>query len=381
MLKKFWLVALSALLLAGCAPMERLSEEPEKKPLEQLEAQVTLQRKWTISTGRGAGKSDVKLLLARYENNLITVDQDGRLLSINSANGQQVWLTELNASISSGPGVGEGKIVVGTNSGKVIAVDANDGKVLWTSSSTSEVLAAPRISDGVVYIHAMDGSFSAYSLADGRQLWRFTHNIPRLVLRAGSTPAASSKYIVAGFATGKIVAVRKSDGAIEWTQDVGHPKGRTDLQRMVDISADPIIQDDVVYAVSYQGDLIAAQLNSGQIIWERNISSYAGFILDNEMLYVSATNGDVVAVDRTTGHTFWLQDSLHGRRLSKPVVMGKYIIICDTEGLVHVLDKQTGKLVGRYQFDKGGVEATPIVNNNIVYILGRRGKLVALEVT
>jgi outer membrane protein assembly factor BamB len=380
MAKKIWLILFFALALVGCAPMEQHSEGPEKKKLDPLETTVPMKRKWTLSSGRGAGKSDVKLGLVEYGNNLITVDQDGRVVAVNSSNGALVWFTELNTPVSSGPSVGDDRIIVGTNSGKVIALNAKDGKQLWASPATSEVLAPACISDGVAYVHAMDGSFSAYSLEDGRQLWRFSHQLPALVLRSGGKPVATSQYVIAGFSTGKLLAVRKIDGTIEWSQDVGHPRGRTELQRMVDISSDPIVKDDVVYAVSYQGDLVALNINNGQIIWNRNISSYAGFALDRNILYVAATNGDVVAVDAVTGHTFWLQDELQGRRLSKPAVMGKYIIVCDTDGVVHLLDRHTGKLVGRYQYDRAGVEATPIIHKNIVYLLGRRGKLAAVEV-
>ena len=37
----------------------------------------------------------------------------------------------LNAPVSAGPAVAEGKLVVGTNNGKVIAVDIKHGKVAW----------------------------------------------------------------------------------------------------------------------------------------------------------------------------------------------------------------------------------------------------------
>lgn len=381
MRNSIWLAVLSVLLLASCSPMEQHSDDPEKKPLPHLESNVVVHRKWTAVAGRGSGRSDIKLLLTEYDNNLITADQDGKLVAISISNGQPVWDVELNDQVSSGPSVAEGKILLGTSSGKVIAVDMQDGKVIWKSPATSEVLSAPLIADGVVYVHTMDGALTAYSLNDGRQLWRFNHSLPPLVLRAGSTPAVSSENIIAGFSTGKLLAINKTDGTINWTQDIGHPKGRTDLQRMVDISADPLVRNGVVYAASYQGDLVALNATNGQIKWDRHIPSFAGFILNDNTLYVSATNGDVVAVDSDTGHTLWLQDALHGRRLSKPAIMQQFLIVCDNEGTVHWIQKQTGKLVGRYQLDKGGIDSTPITHNNIVYILGRSGKLVALEVT
>jgi outer membrane protein assembly factor BamB len=373
--------AVSTLLLSGCSPVEYQSDLPEKKPLVALDTKMHVTKKWTASTGRGVGKNDIKLSLVQAGPNLISADYSGEVTAVNANTGVNVWTSKLNVPISAGPAFGDGKLIFGTNNGKIVAVDAATGKLIWTSITTSEVLAAPRIADGMVYVNTMDGGLSALALSDGRQVWRFTHNLPPLVLRRGSTPVVTHEHVIAGFASGKLIAIRKGDGTVDWAQDVAHPKGTTDLQRMVDISADPILKDNVVYVASYQGNLAAISATSGNIIWDRDVASYSGFVIDPKFIYVSATNGDVVAMDIKTGGTFWLQPALQGRMLSKPVIMNNYIVVADDDGYVHWLDKNTGKLVGRFQLDKGGVEATPIIHNNIAYILGRSGKLVAVEVS
>ncbi len=63
-------------------------------------------------------------------------------------------------------------------------------------------------------------------------------------------------------------------------QDVTSPSGRTDIQRMVDISADPVVKDDLVYVVCYHGNLAAFTIKTGQLVWERKISSYAGIAVE-----------------------------------------------------------------------------------------------------
>lgn len=113
-----------------------------------------------------------------------------------------------------------------------------------------------------------------------------------------------------------------------------------------------------IYAASYQGALAALDISNGHVNWNRDLSSYAGLAADNKLIYVSATNGDVVAVDIKTGATFWLQSALQGRILSKPAIMDKYIVLGDDDGYIHWLDKNSGNLLGRYQLDKNGVEAT-----------------------
>jgi outer membrane protein assembly factor BamB len=375
-----WLLVLSVLLLSACSSLEHQSDLPEKSPLPVLETNLSVVKKWSVSTGRGTGSKDIKLSLAQTANSLITADYTGTLVAIKVDTGALQWNLNLAEPVSSGPTIAEQKIVVGTNNGKVIAVALNDHKVAWTSVTSSEVLSTPKIADDLVFVHTMDGALSALTLLDGRQLWRFTHNLPPLVLRRCATPVVNNQQVIAGFSTGKLIAINKQDGTVEWAQDIARPKGKTDLQRMVDISADPIIKNSVVYAASYQGNLAALHADNGHLVWDRDIPSLSGFVLDQKLLYVAATNGDVVAVDQKSGATFWLQSGLQGRLLSTPAMNDNYIVVGDDDGFVHWLDKKTGKLVGRFQLDKHGVEATPIIHNNIVYILGRSGKLVALEV-
>ena len=375
-----WIPVVGMLLLVGCSSLEHKSDLPEKQVLPALESNLNVVKKWATSTGKGAGSKDIKLALTKSGSHLFTVDYSGRIVAIDANSGKDLWSLDLTEPVSAGPAVADGKLVVGTNNGKVIAVDLSDHKTAWSSVTTSEVLATPTIAEGFVFVHTMDGGLSALSLVDGRQLWRFTHNLPPLVLRVGSSPVVSNTNVISGFSTGKLLAINKQEGTVDWAQDIAHPKGKTDLQRMVDISADPVLKDDMVYAASYQGSLVALNANNGHLVWDRDISSFSGLSLDSKLIYVAATNGDVVAVDQKTGATFWLQPGLHGRILSKPALSDKYVVLGDDDGLIHWLDKNTGKIVGRFQLDKRGVDATPIIHNNIVYILGRSGKLVALEV-
>lgn len=378
--KLFWLTVAGVLLLSGCTQMDQRSDLPEKKTLKAIEAPLTLTQAWRIDTGIGSDNKDIKLLLGHDRHRLYTVDARGDVLALDAKTGKTIWKSVIKGSISAGPVVADNRLVVGTNDGKVIAVDTQTGKVLWISTTTSEILASPTIADNIVFVHTMDGGLSALSLLDGRQLWRFTHNLPPLMLRRSSAPVVSDDLVIAGFSNGKLMAMQKSDGAIVWSQDISHPKGVTDLARMVDISADPVVAGNHVYAASYQGNVAALTRLNGHVLWERAIPSFAGLAVSGDLLFVSASNGDVVALDTQNGGTYWLQTQLQGRILSKPAVFGKYLIVGDEDGNIHWLDKNTGKMVGRFELDKDGIEATPVVMDNKAYVLGCGGELVALAV-
>lgn len=367
------------LCLTACGAMEQRPDMPPKKTLSAITAApVRVHAKWEADTG-GVGRQDIKLSAARAADRLYTADAKGNIRAIASDNGTLIWAKNVQQPISAGPAVGEGKIAVGTTTGKVIALDLQ-GNVLWTSNASSEILAAPQITRDMVLIHTMDGGLTAFSAVDGRQLWRFTHNLPTLMLRRSSTPIVVNDKIIAGFANGKLLLMRKQDGTVEWSYDVAHPKGRSDLQRIGDISADPVIKNGAIYAVSYQGNLVAIRVDNGQLLWERDLGSFAGFAVDDRLVYLADNTGNIYALDAFSGDTFWMQNALEGRRLCCPAIMGDRIIIGDEDGNVHWLAKTDGARLAGYKLDSKGIEATPVIHNDVAYILGRSGKLVALEV-
>ena len=63
-------------------------------------------------------------------------------------------------------------------------------------------------------------------------------------------------------------------------------------------------------------------LDSGQIWWSHELSSYRGLALDDDNVYVSTSDGEVVALKRRTGVEVWRQKALAHRGLSGPAVAG-----------------------------------------------------------
>lgn len=366
-------------MLVGCAPMEKRSDMPAKKALVTVPQSFKIAKLWSVNTGKGSTRSDVRLLATRNKEIIYTADDTGVVSAFDLKSGKNIWTRDLQENISAGPNVSNGILVLGTLNGKIIALDL-EGNKLWQSQASSEVLATPTITDSTVLVHTMDGGLSAFSPANGRQLWRYMHNLPPIMLRRSSSPVVAGDKIFAGFANGKVLALRKSDGSVEWSYDVAKPKGRTDLQRMGDISADPVIKKGVLYVVGYQGNLVAIGQESGQLLWERDLGSYSGIAVDDDIVYLSGSTGVMYAVDAMNGETYWLQEDLIGRHLSKPEAYGAYIIVADSDGFVHWLDKHNGARLASQPVDSSGVEAPPVVYDDNVYVLSRSGKLVALEV-
>jgi outer membrane protein assembly factor BamB len=271
-------------------------------------------------------------------------------------------------------------VLVGTDEGQVVALQAADGEEAWRARASSEILAVPQGAEGVVVVRTIDGRFVGLDTNTGEQLWIYTYTVPALTLRGTAAPLLAQGVAITGLDTGKLLVLSLQDGTPVWEKRIAPPQGRTELERLVDIDAEPRVVDSVLYIVTYQGNVTAIDLRNGNTLWSRDFSSYSGLDVDTQQVYITDDNDTVWALDRRNGGTLWKQTALNRRSLSTPVTVdGSYVVVGDFEGYLHWLDATDGSLVGRVRADKEGIAAAPVFRNNTLYVLSNGGTLSAFQ--
>ena len=61
--------------------------------------------------------------------------------------------------------------------------------------------------------------------------------------------------MIGGYDNGKLMALRLADGKYVWETSIAIPKGRSEIERLVDLDVDPIVINGVIYIASYQAEL------------------------------------------------------------------------------------------------------------------------------
>jgi outer membrane protein assembly factor BamB len=184
----------------------------------------------------------------------------------------------------------------------------------------------------------------------------------------------------AGFAGGKLISLRVDDGTVLWEVSVAQPKGTTEIERIADITSQPVVDGPLVYAVAYQGKIAAVDRATGRIAWNRDISSYTGLNAEDARIFVSHANSAVYALDFSTGKTYWRQGDLRQRRISAPLPMGNYIALGDVEGYIHLLSREDGGFVGRIQLEESPIlpQMTALGSHTII-AQNRKGGIYAIS--
>ncbi|MBX9914049.1 MAG: outer membrane protein assembly factor BamB [Pseudomonadaceae bacterium] len=367
-----------AVMVVGCSSNSKKELPPAELP--DFTAEVELQSEWNRSIGDGQGDTYSLLAPAVDGDHIYAAGANGVVMAMDRFSGDVLWKQDIERSISGAIGVGSGLVVVGTLKGEVIALDQSTGEQKWLALVPSEVLSAPAVNSDMVVVQTQDDRVIGFDAATGQQRWLYDNQPAVLTLRGTSAPVLTSRLAIAGFSSGKVVAIDLARGIPVWEQRVAIPQGRSELARIVDIDGNLLASNDTLYVVSYQGRVAGLDINSGRVLWQREASSYAGLAQGLGSVYVSLASGTVEAVDERSASALWSNDALARRQLSAPEVFSSYVAFADFEGYVHLVSQVDGHFVGRKHIDSDGVRARPLVVGDWMYVFGNSGDLVALTI-
>lgn len=379
---------LAAALLTACTSLTDLKTsvsesifgpEPKDPPMELGEFKPTATTK--VLWHSNVGKSKFYEFSPALDGAAVfAAGGEGEIVRLEATSGKQVWRINAGEQLSGGVGAGDNLVLVGTPKGMVLAFDQN-GKPLWKSKVSSEVLSAPKISSGVVVVRTGDSRIFGLSAADGKRKWVYERSTPALSLRSAAGVALDGGAAYAGFAGGKLIALKVDDGKVLWEASVAQAKGTTEIERIADITSQPVVDGRMVYAVAFQGRVAGVDRTNGRVLWTRDISSYTGLGAEDARVYVSHAGGALYALDYNSGKSYWRQGSLLNRLLSAPMPIGDYVAVGDVGGYVHFLASEDGAFAARIRTEDSPVMAHLVdMGNSSLLAQTRDGGVYAIAI-
>ncbi len=382
-----WTALLGAVVLSACTSITDLKTDVSERlfgrqsteiPSELNEIKSTVQAKVLWSSRLDMSEDD-DFTPAVDNGYIYAAGSKGEVIKLSASSGKQEWRVNLGEAITGGVGIGANLVLVGTQKGYVVAYDFN-GKMLWKAKVSSQVLSAPKVDFGVVVVRCGDSRIYGLNAVDGSRKWIYERATPPLSLKSSAGVVLDGGAAYAGFAGGKLIALRVEDGKVLWEVSVAQPKGTTEIERIADITSLPVVDGPLVYAVAYQGKVAAVDRATGRTAWSRDISSYTGLNAEDARVFVSHAASAVYALDFSTGKTYWRQGDLRQRRITAPLPMGNTIAIGDVEGYVHLLSREDGSFVGRLKIEDAPIMPQMVaLGSSTVIAQTRKGGIYAIS--
>ena len=114
-----------------------------------------------------------------------------------------------------------------------------------------------------------------------------------------------------------------------------------------------ILNNEQIFFSNSIGDVTAVNISSGKIIWQTPTQSNVSFgntyflklsdiVSDKESIFVSNNNSQFLSIDLLSGAINWKQDFSSELR---PAIIGNYLITISDNGLLIVMNKETGQII------------------------------------
>jgi outer membrane protein assembly factor BamB len=270
--------------------------------------------------------------------------------------------------------VGEGIVVAGNEKGELFALDETSGQIKWAAQLSGAVIAPSHIQAGRVITVSNDGNVYAHDVSTGQQLW--TYRLPNVSfsLRGRAAPVMlDPNNVLIATSNAYVYVIDVISGVPRLQRRVAVAEGRSDVQRLNDISGDPVMMGQYMVTTSYQGQVAVTDLAQQQVLWSEDASSNQRPEVTQNKVFVSTTDGKVIAYDLMSGQKLWENTQLLHRNLSNPVMLGSDLVVGDYEGALSLLDPNTGNLIGRSN-TKGQVTSLRVIDNQL-YVSTQKGAL------
>ncbi|MBR5556906.1 MAG: outer membrane protein assembly factor BamB [Acinetobacter sp.] len=368
----FALTILTVALL-GCSSNKIKVEHVKPNPLPKLVQAKALVPVFSQSVSATSKEDPLRLRLDVDNGVIFALDPKGEVTAYQGK--QRLWQQKVSKQgLSSGVEAAEGTVIVGNKKGQLFALDQATGEQKWTAQLSGAILSASLIQAGRVVTLSNDGTVYAHDLATGQQVW--TYNLPdvQFSLRGTASPIAlDPRTVLIASSNAYVYALDILTGVPRMQRRVAVSDGRSDVQRLNDIDGDPVVAGQFLVTTSFQGQVTVTDLASQQVLWSEDASSIQRPEVSNNTVYVTQADGKITAYALTTGEQLWQNDSLLNRQLSNPVVLGQDLVVGDLEGVLHLIDPNSGQLIGRSK-TSGEVRSLRVIDGQL-YVSTRKGAL------
>lgn len=350
MIRKTFAIFLSLAALSACGSFERKVAPHEKELAGMASSKIDV--RWAKELPEHGADRFSGLAPAIVGEHAYFAEESGRVSRISMSNGEIQWQKQLDVALSAGPEFVNGKLYLGSPNAEVLALNSEDGSVVWREAVSSEVLSAPKQTGDVVVVHSIDGNIVGLDASNGNLIWTFTRQVPILTLRGTGSPLIVEDRVIIGLSSGKLVALSALDGRVVWESVISVPQGRSELERIVDIDGALRYDNGTIYVVGFQGRVAAVTIESGRLLWTRDMSSFLGLNIDENNLYVTDADGRIWALDRNNGATLWMQDKLEQLASTVVALQGDKLVVGDFDGNLYWLTRSDGRIVTKVSYLK-----------------------------
>lgn len=364
-------IAIASALLVGCSSNK--VKEAKPNPLPKITQEQSLNLVFSQSVSSTNAAEALRLQLDTDNGVIFAIDPDGQVSAYKGK--ERLWKSKITKQeLTAGVEAGEGIVIIGNRKGQLFGLDQATGEQKWTAKLSGAILSPSLIQSGRVITIANDGTVFAHDAVTGQQVWAYKLPNVQFSLRGQPAPVRlDERTVLIGSANAYVYALDIISGVPRFQRRVAISDGRSDIQRLIDVVGDPVVAGQFLVTTSFQGQVTVIDLASQRVVWSEDASSTNTAEVAEDKVFVTTTDGKLNAYNLATGELVWQNEELLNRQLSNPVMLGQNLVVGDLDGVLHLINPASGKLIGRAK-TSGEVRSLRVIDNQL-YVATRKGAL------
>ncbi|MFQ3183105.1 MAG: outer membrane protein assembly factor BamB [Octadecabacter sp.] len=326
---------------------------------------------------------------------IYTLDAQSQVYATSTL-GETLWVRSVipstdNLRDASGGGlaVAGPVLLVTTGFGEAVALDAVSGAEIWRQDLNAPGTSAPTIVGDLAYVVSRDGRAWAIELLSGRIRWSQSGTPPVSNFSGGAGAAVFGDFAIFPFPTGEILAAFPQGGLRRWSTFVTGQRPGQAASNISDIAGDPVIDGDRVYIGNFSGRVVVLDIASGNRIWTATEGAVGPVWPVGGSVFLVNDLGELLRLDADDGTAIWrvslpsFEETRERRQKTRiahygPILAGGLLIVASSDGLIRQFDPTSGALVRTIEIP-GGAASNPVVANSTLYVVTKRGQLLAFR--
>jgi len=351
---------------------------------------------WTAEIGGGNDRRrrvTAEPVAARGQ--IYTLDSAGTVSAVTTA-GDIVWQASVSPGAepldASGGGLAlDGETLFVTSAfGALYALETETGNQRWKQDLDAAGVAAPTVAGGIVYVVGGDSRAWAVNASTGRINWTFSGVPSDQSFAGGASPAVGRTLAIFPFANGDVQAVFRRGGFNRWNASVSGTREGFAVNKISEITADPVIDNGRVYVGNFSGRIAALNATTGDRIWTAEQGANGSILpVGRNDLFTISDQNQLMRLSARDGSVIWSKQLPHflsdneERRAEVtvhygPILAGGRLIVASSDGVLRQFSATDGSALESVDLPAGAA-SNPIVVDAVLYVVSANGQLAAFR--
>ena len=271
--------------------------------------------------------------------------------------------------------------------GVIAKASSKDGSLDWYIRLPDLIRSSPLINQNTVFVLTANNKLYAIDKESGRILWTYMAREESVSFAGSPVPAIQKSTVIAPFSSGEICSLHPANGIEFWRDSALSYRTIDSKSAICQFLGNPVIDRDLLIAVSH-GDLTTAiDIASGQRIWQKPMGGTQTPFVTESFVYMITSSNDLVCLMRSSGKIVWV----HALKMFKdekkkkdriqwfgPVLSGGRLMVVSSVGDVDFVSPQDGQVLETNQYDQKFI-FSPVLVKDKALLLSSSGQLTALS--